>query len=105
MDDEQPQAPEIQIHISPLQLREDKTYQDNFDKVKPKVINMMMWKQTQWASDLPKDDAGYAELGRRIFVLKELLQCLEDSVAPDFNKRRMDALPKQKRLNNSPHRQ
>ena len=96
---ETPQAPEIQIHISPLQLREDKTYQDNFDKVKPKIVNMMMWKQTQWANDLPRDDAGYAELGRRIFVLKELLQALEESVSPDFNNKRGDETARFKRLN------
>ena len=101
---DEPQAPEIQIHISPLQLREDKTYQDNFDKVRPKIINMMMWQQTKWAKELPKDDAGYAELGRRIFVLAEIQQALEESVSPDFNKRRAEALPKQKRLNSSPHR-
>ena len=101
---DKPQAPEIQIHISPNQLREDKTFQDNFDKVKPKIINMIMWKQTQWASEVPKDDAGFAELGRRISVTADFLQLLEDAVSPDFNKRRQEQAPKQKRLNNSPHR-
>ena len=101
---EEPKAPEIQIHISPMQLREDKTFQDNFDKVRPKIINMLMWKQTQWAKEFVRSEEGYTELGKRISVLADVFQLLDDAVSPDFNKRRMEIPPKQKRLNSSPHR-
>ena len=96
MSDENPKAPEIQLHISPSQLRDDRIFQQNFDKVKPKMTNVLMHMQTQWAK---KYEGQYEELGRRISVLADVFDVLDQCVSPEYEKGGTEP-PRFMRLNN-----
>lgn len=67
-------TPPTRLYIEPSDLRNDHEFQKQFQSVRPKLENMLLWLQREQSFKF-KDN--YEEIGRRVSILDEVFGLME----------------------------
>lgn len=85
---------EVNIHLSPEQLKSSKTFQESWRTSKPYIQDLMLYLQRKKCSELKGD---HEELGRQIIIINDIMNLFEECSANEVQARQN---PKRRQLHN-----